>query len=1169
MSRAHDRQHARCRSTFLLTATLCVLLHGPLALAQRGDRQGEAQPDLPVESRPPPSPFLAPDEAAGRFALEPGWRIDLVAAEPLIEAPVQAAFDGDGRLWVVEMRGYMPNIDGRGETEPNGRVSVLFDDDDDGRMDRATRFLEGLVLPRSIAFARDGVLVVAPPQVLFCRDVDGDFVADERVVVDSGIEGIASPEYGPNGLLHARGAWLCANHDRAYAWRNGAWTTLRAAGGGQYGITRDEAGRVLYNTNSDLLRGDLVDQLVLARNPHLDRGPLLNAAIARDQAVHPAHATPGVNRAYRDGWLRDGRIQRADAACSPHVARGDAIPPTARGDVFVCEPAGTLVKQLELVAPAAGGFAIEARHALPGREVLASSDERFRPVSLCDGPDGALYVVDMHRGVIQHKNFVTSFLRRQVIERKLEAPLDAGRIWRLSKADEGARLRPRPLSSLRSDQLLAFLDSENGWTRDAAARLLAQDDFERGPLVDKLRAAVGDESPRKRRLALELLDELDAVGQALLVSALSDRDLEVRLAATRAWRKPLERNEAPMLGHLLQHLRAKEERLRWEAWATLSGRIDLAAAMGPLLRDASDPELRRVAFSGWPGRAVDLFEACVRVLLMKDHATWDEGQGRREAIHELALLAGRERQAVDLMKLVDIYATRTDLPQWLRFAMVDGLLATSAKRLHALPSEPRRFLAHLASAEGLERAKAEELHGSVSWPGRADLADHQAPRALSADEARSFDEGRRVYGAICSACHQPSGAGEPGKAPPLLDSPRLLGDARIAARIVLGGLEGPLESHGREWDLAMPAWKGSDVEVAAVLTYLRREWGHAADPATTASVAQARADGVARGTPWTARDVGVLEGIGGAALLARGLDEFERHGDAAWSIVDGVLVGKVAGGAQSFLATRSAHGDFELEVDVRLAVAGNSGIQVRSRAIDGRVRGPQVEIDPSPRAWSGGLYDEGRRGWLANLAEREEARAAFKPGEWNRYRIEARGPRYRVWVNGIETCDALDPIDLEGFLAFQVHSGKQGEIHWRDPRLVDSGAREWRAVDLSRPLEFGGAEEVLRLALAGEGARLLARCADPSAMEGAAEVVVGVRASAAGLALDFDALPKPPEPRADGHEWHLTVLGERVALHRDGVRLVDVVVPGLPTAGTLSFEPGDAKLLAAHRMAHR
>ena len=1163
------------RPEFLTLVAVCGLaLCAAPALAQRGDKAGEAQPELPPELRLPPPEPLSPDEALKAFVVEPGWRVELVAAEPLVEAPVQAQFDADGRLWVVEMRGYMPDIDGKGETAANGRVSVLFDDDGDGRMDRAARFLDGLVLPRSLAFARDGVLVVAPPQVLFCRDTDGDFVADERTVVDGGIDGIASPEYGPNGLLRSHaGVYLCANHDRGYLWKDGKWSVARTSGGGQYGITQDESGRILHNNNSDLLRGDLVDGLVLARNPFLERSRLLNAGLVQDQSVHPVHPTPGVNRAYREGWLKDGKLQRADAACSPHVARGDALPPGASGCVYVCEPAGNLVKQLRLEGDPRGGFELKAAPALPGREVLASVDERFRPVSLCDGPDGALYVVDMQRGVIQHKNFVTSFLRQQAVERKLEKPLDRGRVWRLVSDKQGGHLAAAPMSAMRSEQLVAQLASTNGWTRDTARRLLAEDDFERGTLVDKLRAAARSaESPLARRQALEILDELDAVGETLLVSALMDRDLETRLACLRAWRRPLERNEAPPLMHLLQHLRAQQPRMAWEAWATVSGRVDLSAVVGPLLRDASDPELRRVVLSGYAGKHVEYFEACVRCLLMKEHAGWDETQGRAEMIRETAAAAAREGRVADVARLVDIYVSRVDLPQWLRFAMIDGLLEVAGRRPLVLDIEPKRFLQHLATDDVVERSKAEELWVSITWPGRSDLPDVAAPRALTPIEQARLAKGREVYGAICAACHQASGRGEPGKAPPLVDSPFLLGDARVAARIVLGGIEGPLKAGGTEWNLSMPAWNGSDAEVAAVLSYARREWGHVADPVEPAVAAQARSDSAARRGPWSAREAQLVPPAPrseGSPLLAEGLAAFRAFGDARYEIDGATLKGTVTGGAQSFLATRRAYGDFVLEVDVHLATPSNSGIQVRSHEVDGKVRGPQVEIDPGERAWSGGLFDEGRRGWLASLEGRDAARGAFKKDGWNRYRIEVRGPRYRVQVNGIETCDALDPLDLEGFLAFQVHAGQSGEIHWRDPRVVDLGRREWRAADLSAPLEFGAADEVLRLSFAGKGARLVVRCADPAAMVGALEIASGVHASAAGLTIDFDAVPVPPKPDDAVHEWHLSLVGERVALHKDGRRLADAIVPGFPAAGVLSFVPGDAKLRASHRMATR
>ncbi|MCK6448372.1 MAG: DUF1080 domain-containing protein [Planctomycetes bacterium] len=160
------------------------------------------------------------------------------------------------------------------------------------------------------------------------------------------------------------------------------------------------------------------------------------------------------------------------------------------------------------------------------------------------------------------------------------------------------------------------------------------------------------------------------------------------------------------------------------------------------------------------------------------------------------------------------------------------------------------------------------------------------------------------------------------------------------------------------------------------------------------------------------------------------------------------IVGEVGGGAQSFLVTEREFGDFVLDVDVRNERPGNSGIQVRSHVReDGRLFGYQLEIDPSPRGWSGGLYDEGRRGWLDDLADDEAARGAFTPGEWNHYRIECHGPWIRAWVNGVATADFLDPLDLSGVLGLQVHSGNDTRVRWANFRLRDLGRRAWRTAD--------------------------------------------------------------------------------------------------------------------------
>ena len=179
----------------------------------------------------------------------------------------------------------------------------------------------------------------------------------------------------------------------------------------------------------------------------------------------------------------------------------------------------------------------------------------------------------------------------------------------------------------------------------------------------------------------------------------------------------------------------------------------------------------------------------------------------------------------------------------------------------------------------------------------------------------------------------------------------------------------------------------------------------------------------------------------------KNLDGWEQlNGEATYEVRNGVIVGITKENTpNSFLATRDKYGDFILEFEVWVDAAINSGVQFRSISKkdynDGRVHGYQAEIDPSPRAYSGGIYDEGRRGWIYTLADNPEGRKAFKNGQWNQYRIEAIGTTLRIWVNGIQTANLVDHMTSEGFIALQVHSipnkkGLEGrEIHWRNIRI--------------------------------------------------------------------------------------------------------------------------------------
>lgn len=159
-------------------------------------------------------------------------------------------------------------------------------------------------------------------------------------------------------------------------------------------------------------------------------------------------------------------------------------------------------------------------------------------------------------------------------------------------------------------------------------------------------------------------------------------------------------------------------------------------------------------------------------------------------------------------------------------------------------------------------------------------------------------------------------------------------------------------------------------------------------------------------------------------------------GQATYRVEDGCIVGVVGPGPNTFLRTDATYSDFELRVDLRLDVKGNSGIQFRSHQKEsGQVYGYQCEIDPSDRSWSGGVYDEGRRGWIASLEHDVVARSAFRVDDWNEYVIRAVGSHIQTWVNGVPCTDFTDDADAEGFIALQVHSGNAGQIRWKNIRL--------------------------------------------------------------------------------------------------------------------------------------
>jgi hypothetical protein len=535
------------------------------AFAQRGDRANDPQPE-PTFDLPPPAP-LDPTAARAAFTLQPGYRIEAFATEPMVQAPVALAFAADGAAWVVEMRGYMNDVDAGGEDQPIGRIVVLRDTDGDGRADVAKTFLDAVVMPRAVLPMRGGALVVVPPLLVWCPDADGDGVADRMETVVGGFDaGLSNPEHAGNGPVVGFDGWISfCNYPLALRRvSDSAWATRATFGGGQWGHGHDDFGRLWFDYNSDGLRVDVLPSH-LALHRTLGAMPGLNVQALRDQSVFPIRATPGVNRGYQKGLLKDNRLAVFTAACGVVVDRGGVV---SDGDAFFCEPAGHVVRRCEVAWDATGRPT--ARNAYAGAEWLASTDERFRPVNLAVGLDGAIYVVDMYRGVLQHRNFVTTWLRKQIVARELETPLDRGRIWRVVREPAGERAdAPLGVAGRSEAELVALLTDRNGVVRDLAqqalveigpaladatvaalSRLAANGDDARWRLhalwtlartarlaADAWRARLADEHPQVRTAALRIgFDERPptvdaAVATAAMLAALDDASIEVRRVA--------------------------------------------------------------------------------------------------------------------------------------------------------------------------------------------------------------------------------------------------------------------------------------------------------------------------------------------------------------------------------------------------------------------------------------------------------------------------------------------------------------------------------------------------------------------------------------------------------------------------------------------------------------
>ena len=578
---------------------------------------------------------LSPEQERATFQLaDPNLIVDLVAAEPDVRAPVAIAWDADGRMFVVEMTDYPSG-------PVSGRIRLLEDHDGDGRYERSTIFATNLAFPNGVMSWKNGVLVTAAPDIWFLADTNGDGVADVREKILTGFAegnqqlrvnglfwGIDNWIYGCNGRSDGEVKWAdgtpagsIRRHD--FRFRPDTKQFEAIAGNSQFGMGHDDWGNRFPVFNNTPIRHVVMEDRYLERQPSLAGTDVVPSISPTNDGNRVFALTPPT-------LLIPQPVGFFTSACGPSIFRGTALPESYSGNYFVCEPVQNVV-QRRILKPFGSTFIAEYAHT--NTEFLASTDRWFHGVFTTTGPDGALYVVDFYRDLVEHPHWVAPELRDQVDWRKGE---EHGRIWKVR--GKNARLaKIEKLSSASNGELVHTLESANGWTRDAAQRLLVErhaTDEVRGlenlaargstattrvhalhtltelspPNLKLLIDALEDAHPRVREHAMALVEPIFVSGewdgptnlfdalQRNMLACCEDPDSRVRLQAAWSWSARIfDDARFSALARIVRH----QEFDAWQSLPALAGSSNrpwaLLDKIRPLLEDGTDEQLRLLA----------------------------------------------------------------------------------------------------------------------------------------------------------------------------------------------------------------------------------------------------------------------------------------------------------------------------------------------------------------------------------------------------------------------------------------------------------------------------------------------------------------------------------------------------------------------------------------------
>jgi len=502
-----------------------------------------ANAEADYSARPPVLP-LSPADQATRFVLPPGYKIAPVLSDPDIQEPAAIAFDGNGRMFVLELRGYMQDKDARGQLDPVGRISRHDDADNDGVYEKHTVFVDKLVFPRFVLpFGGDSVLTMESnaDEVWQFTDTNNDGVADKKTLFTNAFGRAGNVEHQQAFLYWAMDNWLYStvNAFRVRWSPNGVLREPTGPNGAQWGATQDNDGKMWFQGGASGLPSFFQFPV------HYGSFTVANQferdfEIPWGAPVRVADMQPGM-RAVR---MPDGSLNRVTGSAGNDIYRGDRLPADLQGDLIYGEPVGRVVRRAK---PVVTEGLTQLRNAYLWNEFIKSTDPLFRPVDMATAPDGTLYVVDMYRGIIQEATWSGpgTYLRARIDQYALDKVVRKGRIWRVTHDSNAGRDRTQPrMLNETAAQLVSHLSHPNGWWRDTAQQLLVlKQDKSVVPALQRLvRGQTGVRPgsdpgltpPVARIHALWTLEGLGALDAALVRQQMKDPNPKIRIQAIRA-----------------------------------------------------------------------------------------------------------------------------------------------------------------------------------------------------------------------------------------------------------------------------------------------------------------------------------------------------------------------------------------------------------------------------------------------------------------------------------------------------------------------------------------------------------------------------------------------------------------------------------------------------------